>query len=396
MTTNYDVIIVGGSMVGATLAVALSQNQSLNIALIEAHKLTPITTDSPTDLRVSAVTLSNQQLLTDLSIWQHLIANRIGQFSDMIVWETSTSTLHFDSANINQPLLGYIIENKHLQQACLKRCQQLDNIQLLCPNKVVTYADKILQLDNGQSITADLIVAADGMGSSLRAWANINTQSRHYQRSAIVCTVTNEKPHQHTAWQHFLPDGPLAFLPLANPYQCSIVWSCLTKKADELIQLNEEEFARKLTHAFDSKLGTVLKVSERANFPLVSQHAHHYVKTGFALVGDAAHTIHPLAGQGVNIGLLDAIALAKIIINARQQGRQIGSLHTLKKYQRRRKGDNLMMQLITDTLAHTFGSHSAFVRWIRQYGLYSVNNSTLLKTFLMKQSSGQRLTPHNQ
>ncbi len=389
---HYDIIIVGGSMVGATLAVALSKRQALNIALIEAHNIPTISADDPADSRVSALTPVSKYLLTTLSIWQYLISERIGHFSDMKVWETVDSILHFDSADINAPLLGYIIENCHLQQASLQRCQELDNIKLLCPNKAIAFNGNVLELADGQTITADLIIAADGAQSPLRKWADISLHSQDYKQSAVVCTVTTEKPHQNTAWQHFLPGGPLALLPLSDPHTCAVVWSSISQEADLLIKLDDDSFKNKLDAAFDNKLGASLAVSERACFPLTSHHADCYVKDRFALVGDAAHAIHPLAGQGVNIGLLDAATLAEIVLTAQQKGRQIGSLHTLKKYQRRRRGDNLIMQITMDAFKYTFNSTWAPIRWMRQRGLNSVNQSTLLKTFFMRQASKRRLT----
>ncbi|MBL4768286.1 MAG: FAD-dependent monooxygenase [Rhodobacteraceae bacterium] len=233
-------------------------------------------------------------------------------------------------------------------------------------------------------------VGADGARSLLRDWANIDTHGWDYHQTAVVCTVTTELSHQYTAWQRFLPEGPLAFLPLAERHQCSIVWSNSTEEATLLCELDDKHFNRALSNAFGHKLGDLVEISERASFPLALRHADHYVETGFALVGDAAHTIHPLAGQGVNIGLLDAATLAEIVIEAHNKGRDIASLHTLKKYQRRRKADNIAMQLTMDVFKHTFGSDLSPVRWLRRFGLKTVNKSVLLRTLFMQQASGYR------
>ncbi|PHS26364.1 MAG: FAD-binding protein [Methylophaga sp.] len=390
MTQHYDVLIVGGGMVGATLAVALAEQSSLNIAIVEAFESKPITESDKPDLRVSAITRASEALFKNLAIWQHLIPSRISQFTDMEVWETQASTLHFDSADIGEPLLGYIIENRHIQQACLVRCKQLSNISLLCPAKPISLSEQTLTLEEGSVLTADLIVGADGARSLLREWADIDTHGWDYQQTAVVCTVTTQLSHKHTAWQRFLAEGPLAFLPLADPHQCSIVWSNSTQQAELLCDLNNERFNTALSNAFGNKLGSLIKISERASFPLTLRHADHYVETGFALVGDAAHTIHPLAGQGVNIGLLDAATLAEVVIDAHKKGRKIGSLHTLNKYQRRRKGDNLTIQMTMDAFKRAFGSDLAPIRWARQFGLKTVNSNALLRKLFMRQASGHR------
>lgn len=390
MSNHYDVIIVGGGMVGATLATALGDQSDLNIALIEAQPITTISEQDEPDLRVSALTRASESLFKNLGIWQHLIASRISSFTDMKVWESRDNTLHFDSADIGEAILGHIVENRHLQQACLARCKQISTIDFLCPAKPTALTDQTLTLEDGQRLTADLIVGADGARSLLRDWAGIESKGWDYQQSAVVCTVTTEHAHQQTARQRFLTEGPLAFLPLADPHQCSIVWSNSTDQAESLCQLNDAKFKQTLNDAFENTLGDITKISQRASFPLKLRHADHYVESGFVLVGDAAHTIHPLAGQGVNIGLLDAATLAEIVLEAHQKGRDIGSLHTLNKYQRRRKGDNLAMQITMDLFKRTFGSDLSPVRWARQFGLSTVNQSTLLKNLFMRQASGYR------
>ncbi|MFW5451072.1 MAG: UbiH/UbiF/VisC/COQ6 family ubiquinone biosynthesis hydroxylase [Methylophagaceae bacterium] len=390
MSEHYNVIVVGGGMVGATLAVALAEQSTLNIAVIEAYPLKAITEQDIPDLRVSALTRASETLLKNLAIWPQLITARISPFTDMKVWETLDSALHFDSADIGEPLLGNIVENRNLQQACIRRCAELANIDWLCPAKPTSLADNTLTLEDGRMMTADLIVGADGAQSLLREWLGIESRGWDYDQSAVVCTVTTEQAHQQTARQRFLSEGPLAFLPLSDGHQCSIVWSNSTEQAERLCQLGDEAFKNTLADAFQNKLGKIIEVSQRAQFPLKLRHADHYVESSFALVGDAAHTIHPLAGQGVNIGLLDAATLAEVIIEAQQQGRDIGSLHTLNKYQRRRKGDNIAMQMTMDAFKHVFGSELAPIRWARRLGLKTVNQSTLLRNLFMHQASGHR------
>jgi len=392
MTQHYDVIIVGGGMVGSTLAVALSQQASLKIALVEANPLPQAIENNEYELRVSALSSASESLLKNLAIWPHIQTDRITAYTDMHVWETPSSQVHFDCADIGEPLLGHIVENRNIQQAALQRCQQISNISLIYPAKPTELVDQQLTLDNGQTLNADLIVAAEGANSPLRQWKNIEFKGWDYQQSAIVCTVTTEKPHRNTAWQRFLPEGPLAFLPLADPHQCSIVWTNSTEEAELLSELGDERFKSLLARQFNAELGDIVAISARAQFPLKRRHAEHYVESGFALVGDAAHTIHPLAGQGVNIGLLDAASLAEIVIDAHQKGRDIGSLHTLAKYQRRRKGDNLMMQLAMDGFKHLFTSDIEPVKQLRRFGLTSVNKTAWLKNLFMHNASGYRFS----
>ncbi|MDT8372127.1 MAG: UbiH/UbiF/VisC/COQ6 family ubiquinone biosynthesis hydroxylase [Gammaproteobacteria bacterium] len=390
MKHDYDVIIIGGGMVGASLAIALSQDPSLKVAVIEAHQPNILNQHDQPDLRVSAITRASENMLKNLGVWQHLIPSRISRFSDVHVWETRNDHLHFDCADIGEPILGYIIENRHIQQAAMTRCKQLSNIDFICPVKPTECNDHTITCDNGRTLSAKLIVGADGAHSLLREWLTIDVRGWDYQQTAVVCTVATEHTHQNTAWQHFLPEGPLAFLPLADPHQCSIVWSNSTEQAELLSQLDDDSFKTVLNNAFDRTLGDIVELSSRASFPLKLRHADHYVETGFALVGDAAHTIHPLAGQGVNIGLLDAATLAEVVLDAHTKGRDIASLHTLNKYQRRRKGDNLTMQLTMDLFKRGFGSDLAPIRWARRYGLKTVNQSQLLKNLFMKHASGHR------
>lgn len=387
MKHDYDVVIVGGGMVGATLAVALAQCKSLSIALIEAQLPEKLTQSDAYDNRVSALTMGSETLLKNLTIWSALIPSRISPFSDMKVWEQAGSELHYDCAEMNAPWLGHLLENRHIQQAALTVCQQQDNIDIISPARPVQLSERSVGLDNGQRINARLIVAADGAQSHLRALADISTRGWSYQQKGLVATVTTREPHQQTAWQRFLAEGPLAFLPLPAAHQCSIVWTLNDNSADRLLAADDNTFIQSLNEAYQYRLGEVSKVESRAAFPLHLRHANSYIQTGLALVGDAAHTIHPLAGQGVNIGLLDAATLAQVVIEAQQKQRDIGSLHTLQKYQRQRRADNLTMQLSMDLFKRTFSSDLTAVKWLRRSALTTVNRNALLKQFFIGQAA---------
>lgn len=386
---QFDVVIVGGGMVGATLAVALASEPKLNIALIEARLPDPVQPDDSYDLRVSALTRSSETILRKLEIWSQLPAERLSAFTGMRVWENADSELHFNSADMGEPWLGHLLENRLLQSASLEQCQRLSNITVFSPAEPVSYSSRELTLDDGSILQAKLLVAADGAQSKLRQWAGINFKGQLYQQQGLVCTITTEKSHQHTAWQRFLPEGPLALLPLPDTQQCSIVWSLSSASAERLLALSESEFIAELNQACESKLGAITAVSQRAAFPLQRQHAERYIDTGLALVGDAAHIIHPLAGQGVNLGLLDAATLAEVVLQAYQHGRDIGSLHTLQKYQRQRHADNLLMQFSMDMLKQVFSSSLSPLSWLRQTGLRQVNRSALLKNLFMHQAASR-------
>jgi 2-octaprenylphenol hydroxylase len=386
---QFDVVIVGGGMVGSTLAVALATEATLKIAVVEARIPDAIHPDEPYDLRVSALTRSSETILRKLGIWSQLPAERLSAFTDMRVWENSESELHFNSADMGEPWLGHLLENRLLQSAAIAQCQRLPNITLFSPAEPVNYSPRQLTLDDGSILNASLIIAADGAHSKLRDWASIAFKGQSYQQQGLVCTITTELSHQHTAWQRFLPEGPLALLPLPDTKQCSIVWSLSSTSAERLMALSDAEFIAELNQACESKLGPITTISQRAAFPLQRQHAERYIDTGLALVGDAAHIIHPLAGQGVNLGLLDAATLSEVVLQAYEHGRDIGSQHTLQKYQRQRHADNLLMQLSMDMLKQVFSHSLSPLSWLQQTGLRQVNRSTWLKNLFMHQAASR-------
>jgi 2-octaprenylphenol hydroxylase len=308
----------------------------------------------------------------------------------MQVWETADSFLQFSAAEIGVDYLGHIVENQLIQQQAIALASNHPQIDLICPEKPQHYQTGQITLENGRALTADLIVAADGAHSLLREQAGITSRGWAYQQHGLVATIRTEQPHQKTAWQRFLSGGPLAFLPLNDAHLCSIVWSLPTEQAEQLKTIDKNSFELRLAEAFNHQLGKVELVSERASFPLALAHARDYVKPGFALLGDAAHTIHPLAGQGVNIGLQDAVALAGTLVWAVQQQRQIGSLHTLKKYQRRRLAENLLMQFSMDGFHRLFTQSATPVSWLRTAGMRQVNKSQWLKNRIMLQAIGEK------
>jgi len=388
---NFDIVIAGGGMVGAALACALGDS-SLSVALVEGTSLERIRPTAALDLRVSAISRASQRIIEAVGAWQRIPGKRVGPFRQMEVWDaTGNGAIQFDSAALGEPSLGWIIENRVLQTALLEQAQTFSNITLLCP-AALTMADVLesglqLRLEDGRELRTRLLVGADGAQSQVRQWASINVDGWNYAQKAVVTVVDTAQPHQENARQRFLPTGPLAFLPLHDG-RCGIVWSTLPERAEYLLSLDEDSFALELAEAFEWRLGKVTDVGPRASFPLRLQHAQAYVKPHFALIGDAAHVVHPLAGQGVNLGLLDAAALAEVLLEAAAQRRNIGSLKTLRRYERWRKGENALMLGALDGCKRLFDSPLSPVQWLRNTGLNMTDTLTPLKNLLARRAMG--------
>jgi len=278
-----------------------------------------------------------------------------------------------------------------VQIALWQRLQNVDNVSLICPAACTGLRrerDRMhVQLADGRTLSARLVVGADGAQSRVRQLAAIPTHGWHYDQHGVVATVRTEYSHRETAWQRFLPSGPLAFLPLHDG-RCSIVWSTAPQQAARLTQLDQIEFCDELGRAFDHKLGRILECGERAVFPLRLQHTERYVAPGLALIGDAAHVVHPLAGQGVNLGVLDAAALAEVILDAHAAGKDIGDFTVLRRYERWRKGDNLMMMAVMDGFKRLFGSDWRAVQTLRSAGLSLTDRITPVKNLIIRHAMG--------
>jgi 2-octaprenylphenol hydroxylase len=389
---DYDLIIAGGGMVGSALACALGQSD-LRIALLEGATLERVRPNENLDIRVSAINRASQRIFAAVGAWDSMIAWRVSPFRDMRVWDaTGFGQIHFDSASIGEPLLGWIIENRVIQFALLERARQLPGVELLCPT-VLEIAQPLdgplwrIGLNDGRALTTRLLVGADGAQSKVRQLAGIDTGGWEYDQKAVVANVRTAEPHQETAWQRFLPTGPLAFLPLHDG-RCSIVWSTTPEHADSLLALDEHDFGDALAEAFESRLGSIIQVGTRGVFPLRLQHARGYVKPGLALIGDAAHVVHPLAGQGVNLGLLDAAALAEVIVDAVAKHREIGSLKVLRRYERWRKGDNLLMLGAMDSFKRLFGASLPPVTLLRNIGLSLTDAAGPIKNLIARRAMG--------
>jgi 2-octaprenylphenol hydroxylase len=346
------------------------------------------------DLRVSAITVASERVFDGVGAWPAMQALGVSPFRDMRVWDAAgAGAVHFDCADVGEPRLGHIVENRVIQRALMERIRGLAGVRLVCPAEVAALHCEeqaaVVELSDGTRLAAGLVVAADGANSRTRGLAGIGVRGWSYDQKAVVATVRTERPHEDTAWQRFLPDGVLAFLPLRDG-RCSIVWSTAPAHADELAAMPAGAFADALGRAFDHRLGRVDADGPRAAFPLRLQHAERYIGARFALVGDAAHAIHPLAGQGVNLGLLDAAALAEVALAAAADGRDLGARATLRRYERWRKGDNLLMMAAMDGFKRLFGSRLAPLRLARNAGLSLFDGATPLKRLVIQHAMGLR------
>ena len=393
---TIDVIIVGGGMVGASLALALARS-GLQTALVEQQTLQPcsLSIDDPWQPRVSALTEASIKLLNYLDVWEGIVALRACPYTHMTVWDgEGTGEVEFDAKTLPQKNLGHIVENEVIRNALL---QQLARSPVGCFDQQTALEYKLsgqggeIVLKNGEVLAAPLLVAADGTESRLRQLAGIPANQKDYKHQALVTTVETELFHHHSARQVFLDSGPLAFLPLQSQgeqHYCSIVWSLLPAEADRIDALSDDVFCRELERAFEHRAGSILKVDKRFRYPLRQRHARQYHRQGVVLVGDAAHTIHPLAGQGVNLGFMDVAVLADELIKAAGRGDDYFAPHVLDRYQRRRIGHNSLMMAAMTGFQNLFGANEPGIRWIRNTGLSLTNRLPLIKDMIVGQATG--------
>jgi 2-octaprenyl-3-methyl-6-methoxy-1,4-benzoquinol hydroxylase len=389
MKENFDVVIVGGGMVGAAVACGLGDS-SLKVAVIEQQMPEPFSPEQPHDLRVSALSIASRKILEAVGAWQGVLDRRSCPFRRMRVWETTGDT-EFSSNDINYSELGHIVENRVTQLALLERLQEFSNIELLCPVQIkkIEYSENFseLQLEDGRCLTARVLVAADGGQSKVRQTIGLGVTSWDYQQQAMVLYVETENPQQDITWQRFVPTGPQAFLPLTGSYG-SIVWYNSADEVRRLKKLDKEQLKQELQNSFPKCLGPVKGILGVASFPLKRQHAQKYVKTGAVLVGDAAHMINPLAGQGVNIGLLDAAALVQVLLEANAKNQDIAKLRVLKRYENMRRFENLKMMTVMDVFYRVFSNQILPLKLVRNLGLGLAERIKPAKNKVMRMAMG--------
>ncbi|MDD2759968.1 MAG: FAD-dependent monooxygenase [Methylomonas sp.] len=389
MKQEFDVVVVGGGMVGAAVACGLG-NSKLKVAVIESQVPEAFSAEQPHDLRVSALSIASRNILETVGAWQGVSAKRFCPFRRMRVWEKAGDTT-FNSDDIKAPELGYIVENRVTQLALLERLADFENISLMMPQTIEHihydgHAGEVVLAD-GRTLHAGLLVAADGGQSRVRQAVGLGVTGWDYQQHALVVYVETAYPQQDITWQRFVSSGPQAFLPLTGNYG-SIVWYQSPDEVRRLKALPLEDLKSELLAAFPDCLGDIKRVLGVASFPLKRQHAQNYVKQGVALVGDAAHMINPLAGQGVNIGLLDAAALAEVLIDAQRRGKGVGDLEVLRRYETLRRTENLKMMTVMDLFYQSFSNDILPLKLIRNIGLGLAQRLTPVRNKVMKAAMG--------
>jgi 2-octaprenylphenol hydroxylase len=371
--------------------------------LIEAAQFKPGYSEKNFDPRVVAITPASQDLLADTGAWESIIKTRYCPYTGMDVWDGGgTGAIHFDSSDTGEPALGYIVENSLIVDKLLLLLKNT-SVQVLMPATVSAInlpgadGQTLVILGDGRTLQAPLVVATDGALSPIRQMANIETREWDYGQTALIATVRTSAAHGGVARQCFTAHGPLAYLPLPDPAGstnthtscfCSIVWSVDHEYAKKLQALDDIAFATQLSSAFESRLGHIVAVSNRLSFPLIQRHCKHYFKPGVVVAGDAAHTIHPLAGQGINLGLQDIAVLAEEVQRACDRRIPLSDISILQRYQRRRMGSNLAMMSVMEAFKRLFESPSPSLRWIRNEGMRQLDQSLFIKEQIARQAMG--------
>jgi 2-octaprenylphenol hydroxylase len=415
---KYDVLIIGGGMVGLTLALAIRKLSHFTVAVADTLPISELT-EQP-DLRVSAINAASQTLFEHLDVWQNITEQRSQAYHHMHIWDKAGyGKLNFDGENVANEQLGFIIENNVIRNALWHQAQRDEGISFYNQAKInsvgigesevfVSFesgnANTANMSNNAMPMTAKIVVGADGANSWLRNQLQVPMVFRDYDHHAIVATVACEQGHQNTAWQVFLETGPLAFLPLQDSQGssklASIVWSTSPEEAQRLINLNADDFSKEITAAADGKLGKITLRSELATYPLRMRLAQNFTQERAMLIGDAAHTIHPLAGQGVNLGLKDAAALAQTLAQTSVQKSQLTNDDDdkstmfdydpiqIKQFERWRKNDATEMIAMMEAIKQSFTPQQKPVQILRGLGMTLLNNLPPIKKQLMKQALG--------
>ncbi|WP_337262045.1 MULTISPECIES: 3-demethoxyubiquinol 3-hydroxylase [unclassified Serratia (in: enterobacteria)] len=386
---RVDAVVVGGGMVGAAAALGLAQ-AGLSVALLEHQAPEAFDGQTPPDLRISAIGCTSVGLLKQLGAWQAVEQMRLAPYRRLETWEWETSRVAFDAASLGLPELGFMVENRILQLALWQQLERCENLTLHCPAKLQSMQRVedhwLVTLSSFETLQARLVIGADGAHSQVRKLAAIGTSGWQYRQSCMLITVETGAPQQDVTWQQFFPSGPRAFLPLYDQW-ASLVWYDSPQRIRQLQALPLAQLEREIAAAFPARLGAV-KVHAAGSFPLVRRHAQRYVQPGLVLLGDAAHTINPLAGQGVNLGYRDVDALLDVISAARELGEDWASEAVLLRYQRRRRTDNLLMQSGMDLFYTAFSNNLVPLSVARNLALMVAQRAGKLKEHALKYALG--------
>ncbi|MFT5503073.1 MAG: 2-octaprenylphenol hydroxylase [Gammaproteobacteria bacterium] len=387
MSEDFDIVVSGAGMVGSAAALGLAQ-QGARVALLEPACLAEVpSADDVFDLRVSAISPQSEKLLDRLGVWSQLPESRTCAYEKMFIWhEGGQANVSMDSSDIGHSHLGTIVENRQLVALLQQACLRTHNIRVYKNDQIETLDQSAkgaieVQLGSGLKLKASLLLIAEGRQSPSRDLAGFKIQTNQYNQSAIVTNICTQRAHQFTAWQRFLTTGPLALLPLGNG-QTSIVWSADQPVADELLDLDDEGFCERLTEASESKLGVVTSMGRRASFPLVSHSCEHWINGRVVLIGDAAHGVHPLAGQGVNLGFGDI----ELLLDCIPEPKYLGKQSLLRRYERQRKSETVIAMHSFSALKWLYANQSSVQSGLRNFGMDQLQKSSLVKRFLMQKA----------
>jgi 2-octaprenylphenol hydroxylase len=388
MKDKFDVIVAGAGMVGSCAALSLARS-GFRVGLIEpgSFSFKPGAGNDLYDERVSAISPVSRQILTRLGVWAAIDSSRVCDYDQMVIWhQNGDACIQFDSVELARDNLGSIIENRQILRALLSACEAQPDIEWFTPDAIESVAENsetglTLKLKSGVELETDLLLAADGRSSSTRALVGLDAMGGSYDQVAIVANVRTELPHQHTAWQRFLSSGPLAMLPLANG-ESSIVWSSDTELAEQLLVMDDNDFCDALGQAFEHKLGKVESTGKRLSFPLGWHSCEQWLQGRTLLIGDAAHGVHPLAGQGVNLGFSDVDLLTRLIGGLEKPWRRA----KLRQFERQRKSETVMATHLFSGLKWLYGSDNVALSRLRNLGMQQVQDNAWCRRLLMQQA----------
>jgi len=391
MSETADIVVVGGGMVGAVVALGAAR-LGLDVMLVEAQHPVSFESNQAYDLRVSAISAASRNIFSSLGAWRGMQRMRVCPFRRMAVWDGSTGVeARFDSADIGERELGYIVENRVVQVALWQQLEAVSQVEIRCPDRITRLATGAngceVVLESGAQISCTLVVGADGARSAVRELASIGVQGEQYDQHALVASVTTEIGQQDVTWQRFVESGPQAMLPLLGNH-ASLVWYHTPERVAELRNLNLGDLREQIELAFPERLGSLSQIDAVGSFPISWSHAESYVLAGLALVGDAAHSVHPLAGQGVNLGMLDAAALLQCLQQAHREGRSIASLRVLRQYERWRRAENGLMIRALDSISKVFEPGGEWKRFGRNLAFRVADSLSPVNRMCMKVAMG--------